>query len=81
MKFATTELSWFVFPICTVRYSVCKELMKIKETDPVIVASRCSKPPAQDVVSMKNIDLSEQGVLNIWEFGKQKLAERMRQGL
>ena len=53
----------------------------ILETDPIIVASRVSKPPAQDVVSMKNIDLSEQGVMNMWEFGKSKLAERIRQGL
>ncbi|MCJ1281802.1 Golgi-to-ER vesicle coat component [Xylographa pallens] len=53
----------------------------ILETDPVIIASRVSKPPAQDMVNMKNIDLSEQGLLNVWEFGKQKLAERMRQGL
>ena len=53
----------------------------ILETDPVIVASRVSKPPAQDVVSMKNIDLSEQGMMNMWELGKIKLAERIRQGL
>ncbi|MCJ1397645.1 Golgi-to-ER vesicle coat component [Xylographa trunciseda] len=53
----------------------------ILETDPVIIASRVSKPPAQDMVNMKNIDLSEQGLLNVWEFGKQKLVERMRQGL
>jgi hypothetical protein len=33
------------------------------------------------MVNMKNIELSEQGLLNVWEFGKQKLAERMRQGL
>jgi hypothetical protein len=53
----------------------------ILETDPVIVASRVSKPPAQDMTSMKNIDLSEQGFLNAWEFGKRQLAERIRQGL
>lgn len=53
----------------------------ILETDPVIVASRVSRPPAQDIASVKNIDLSEQGLLNAWEFGKMKLAERMRQGL
>ena len=53
----------------------------ILETDPVIVASRVSRPPAQDMANMKNIDLSEQGLLNVWEFGKMKLAERMRQGL
>jgi len=40
-----------------------------------------SRPPAQDAASVKNIDLSEQGLLNAWEFGKMKLAERMRQGL
>jgi hypothetical protein len=38
----------------------------ILETDPVIVASRVSKPPAQDMTSMKNIELSEQGFLNAW---------------
>jgi hypothetical protein len=53
----------------------------ILETDPVVVASRVSKPPAQDMTSMKNIELSEQGFLNAWEFGKTKLAERIRQGL
>ena len=47
----------------------------------MIVASRVSRPPAQDVPSVKNIDLSEQGLLNIWDYGKQKLADRMRQGL
>ncbi|KAL8954024.1 MAG: hypothetical protein Q9222_000146 [Ikaeria aurantiellina] len=51
----------------------------ILETDPVIVASRVTKPPTQDITSVKNIDLSEQGLLNAWEFGKSKLAERMRQ--
>lgn len=51
----------------------------ILETDPVIVSSRVSRPPAQDIASVKNIDLSEQGLLNAWEFGKMKLAERMRQ--
>ncbi|KAA6413568.1 MAG: coatomer zeta subunit [Lasallia pustulata] len=53
----------------------------VLETDPVVVASRVSKAPAQDMASVKNIDLSEQGLLNAWEFGKMKLAERMRQGL
>ena len=47
----------------------------------MIVASRVSRPPVQDMASVKNIDLSEQGLLNAWEFGKMKLAERMRQGL
>lgn len=30
---------------------------------------------------MKNIDLSEQGLMNMWDFGKRQLAERIRQGL
>ena len=51
------------------------------ETDPVVVASRVSRAPAQDITSVKGIDLSEQGIMNAWEFGKMKLAERMRQGL
>ncbi len=51
----------------------------ILETDPVIIASRVSRPPAQDITSVKGIDLSEQGLLNAWDFGKAKLAERLRQ--
>ena len=53
----------------------------ILETDPVMIASRVSRPPVQDMTSMKGIDLSEQGLLNAWEFGKMKLTERLRQGL
>lgn len=51
----------------------------VLETDPVVVASRVSKPPQQDVVNVKEIDLSEQGLNNLWDFGKRKLAERIRQ--
>ncbi|KAI9800130.1 MAG: Golgi-to-ER vesicle coat component [Piccolia ochrophora] len=53
----------------------------ILETDPVIVASRVSRPPVQDMTAVKGLDLSEQGLLNAWEFGKMKLSERLRQGL
>ncbi|KAI9835313.1 MAG: hypothetical protein M1819_002457 [Sarea resinae] len=53
----------------------------ILETDPVIVASRVSRPPVQDITAVKGIDLSEQGLMNAWEFGKMKLSERLRQGL
>jgi hypothetical protein len=53
----------------------------ILETDPVLIASRVSRAPAADVPNMKNIDLSEQGLLNVWEFGKRRLAEGLRQGL
>ncbi|WEW57998.1 Golgi-to-ER vesicle coat component [Emydomyces testavorans] len=53
----------------------------ILETDPVVVASRVSKAPAPDAPNMKSIDLSEQGLLNAWEFGKRRLAEQLRQGL
>ncbi|KAI9824912.1 MAG: Golgi-to-ER vesicle coat component [Thelocarpon impressellum] len=53
----------------------------ILETDPIIVASRVSRPPVQDITAVKGIDLSEQGLMNAWEFGKMKLSERLRQGL
>lgn len=53
----------------------------ILEVDPGTIASRVSRPPAQDVPSVKSIDLSEQGLLNAWEFGKKKLTEQLRQGL
>lgn len=51
----------------------------ILETDPVLIASRVSRAPAADAPNMKNIDLSEQGLLNAWEFGKRRLAEGLRQ--
>lgn len=51
----------------------------ILEVDPVVVASRVSRAPAQDVTNIKGVDFSEQGVYNLLEFGKNKLAERMRQ--
>lgn len=53
----------------------------ILETDPVIIASRVSRPPAQDVPNMQSLDLSEEGLLKMYQFGKQKLGERLRQGL
>lgn len=51
----------------------------ILETDPVMIASRVSRAPAADAPNMKNIDLSEQGLMNAWEFGKRRLAEGLRQ--
>lgn len=53
----------------------------ILEVDPVTVSSRVTRPPMQDAPSVKGIDLSEQGLLNAWEFGKKKLTEQLRQGL
>lgn len=53
----------------------------ILETDPATIASHVSRPPKNEVVGMKNLDLSEQGLLNAWEFGKRQLAERLRQGM
>ncbi|KAI9892968.1 MAG: Golgi-to-ER vesicle coat component [Vezdaea aestivalis] len=53
----------------------------VLETDPVIVSSRVSRPPQQDMVNMQGIDLSEQGLMNAWQFGKLKLEQRLRQGL
>lgn len=53
----------------------------VLETDPVIVSTRVSRAPAQDAPNMKNIDLSEQGLLNMWEFGKRKAAEAVRNNL
>ncbi|EMC95846.1 hypothetical protein BAUCODRAFT_71594 [Baudoinia panamericana UAMH 10762] len=53
----------------------------ILETDPVVIASRVSRPPAQDAPNMQGIDLSEEGLLKIYQFGKQKFQERLRQGL
>lgn len=43
----------------------------ILETDPVIIATRVSRPPAQDV-STKGIDLSEQGLISALDYFKTK---------
>jgi len=53
----------------------------ILETDPVVVAQRVSRPPAQDMTSMKNLDLSEQTVMNVWEFGRKKFVEKLRENM
>ncbi|EON63890.1 hypothetical protein W97_03118 [Coniosporium apollinis CBS 100218] len=53
----------------------------ILETDPVIINSRVSKPPAQDITTVRGIDLSEQGLLNAWDVVKREAQNRLRQGL
>lgn len=53
----------------------------VLETDPVVIASRVSKPPQQDISAVRGFDLSEEGLQKAWEFGKFKLGERLRQGL
>ncbi|POS86591.1 SNARE-like protein [Erysiphe pulchra] len=53
----------------------------ILETDSTIIVQRVSKAPTQDVVQLKGIDLSEQGMNNLAQFGKAKLGDWLRQGL
>jgi len=53
----------------------------ILETDPTIIMTRVSKAPTQDVAQLKGIDLSEQGMNNLAQFGKAKLGDWLRQGL
>ncbi|KAI9053711.1 hypothetical protein LZ554_002662 [Drepanopeziza brunnea f. sp. 'monogermtubi'] len=53
----------------------------ILETDPTIVVQRVSRAPTQDVTNLKGIDLSEQGMNNLAQFGKAKLGDWLRQGL
>ncbi|KAF4123985.1 coatomer subunit zeta [Geosmithia morbida] len=52
----------------------------ILETDPTIIVQRVSKAPSQDLPTGR-IDLSEQGVNNLAQLGKSKLADWLRQGL
>lgn len=48
----------------------------------MVIASRVSRPPQNDVVDVRNLDFaSEEGLQRVWQFGKQKLGERLRQGL
>jgi len=61
----------------------CDEIVDdgiILETDPTIIVQRVSKAPTQDV-PLGRIDLSEQGVNNLAQLGKSKLADWLRQGL
>ncbi|TVY81178.1 putative coatomer subunit zeta [Lachnellula suecica] len=53
----------------------------ILETDPTIIVQRVSKAPTQDAAQLKGIDLSEQGMNNLAQFGKAKLGDWLRQGL
>lgn len=53
----------------------------ILETDPLVISQRVSRAPSQDVVQLKGIDLSEQGMNNLAQFGKAKLGDWLRQGL
>ena len=53
----------------------------ILETDATIIVQRVSKAPTQDVTQLKGIDLSEQGMNNLAQFGKAKLGDWLRQGL
>jgi len=53
----------------------------ILETDPTIIVSRVSRAPTQDAAQLKGIDLSEQGMNNLAQFGKAKLGDWLRQGL
>lgn len=53
----------------------------ILEMERVIMPSRVSRPLAQDAASVKDIDLSEQGLLSAWDFAQMKSVGRMRQGL
>ncbi|EQK97648.1 hypothetical protein G6O67_001710 [Ophiocordyceps sinensis] len=52
----------------------------VLETDPTIIVQRVSRAPTQDT-PMGRIDLSEQGVNNLAQLGKSKLADWLRQGL
>ncbi|KAK4217026.1 Longin-like domain containing protein [Rhypophila sp. PSN 637] len=53
----------------------------VMETDPTIILHRCSRAPTQDV-NLTNIDpFSEQGVNNLAQLGRTKLAGWLRQGL
>ncbi|ATY58424.1 coatomer zeta subunit [Cordyceps militaris] len=52
----------------------------ILETDPTIVVQRVSRAPTQDL-AVGRIDLSEQGVNNLAQLGKSKIADWLRQGL
>lgn len=50
----------------------------ILEVDPSIISTRVSRAP-QAEPSLSNIDLSEQGLQNIYQFARGKFTERLRQ--
>ncbi len=50
----------------------------ILETDPLVVTTRVSRAPAQDQPQLQNIDLSEEGINQLANFGKKKLGDWLR---
>lgn len=50
----------------------------ILEVDPMMITRRVSKAPANEP-SINNIELSEQGLLNVYQFARGKLSEKLRQ--
>lgn len=50
----------------------------ILETDFVNLSERVSKAPANEPI-LNNIELSEQGLLNVYQFARGKLSEKLRQ--
>lgn len=54
----------------------------VMETDPSIILHRCSRAPTHDAPNLRGIDpFSEQGVNNLAQLGRTKLADWLRQGL
>ena len=52
----------------------------IMDLDPTTIVQRVSKPPVEDF-NINRIDLSEQGIQNLTNMGKTRLANWLRQGL
>lgn len=49
----------------------------ILETDPGVISSRVSRAPATEPTL--NVEFTEQGVRNVFQFARGKFAERLRQ--
>ncbi|KAH3680506.1 hypothetical protein WICMUC_000294 [Wickerhamomyces mucosus] len=53
----------------------------ILETESSALNQRTSNTPTNETPSLKNIDLSEKGLFNAFNFARGKIAERLQQGL
>lgn len=51
----------------------------VLETDPSAIAARVTSAPSEDATDIK-IDLSERGLMNVFNFTKKNITERLQQG-
>lgn len=66
------------YDLVTLAADECIDSGIILESDPMVLANRVSKAPANEP-TINNIELSEQGLLNVYQFARGKLSQKLRE--